>query len=179
MVWRFEARPMRTCHSFSARLWTEVMDADVLDMPSSLKEIRKRFRIIAVYSPFAIRSGPPAKPNKNQKVEWLKTTIETGTHYIRIEAMEDGWTVHYVRFEQSKAIAQYLPVRELKKPHTKTPRKRGTKPLACSSRMNFTTAQDDSLETMPGPRPMDQTRRLVPDDSGGPKLQQPTKQQTS
>ena len=31
---------MRTCHSFIARLWTAVMDADVLDMPSSLEEIR-------------------------------------------------------------------------------------------------------------------------------------------
>ena len=81
-----------------------------------------------------------------------------------------------MRFEQNTALAQCLRVRKRKKPHTRTPRKRATQPPACTSRMNFTTAQDDRLETMPGPRPMNQARRPF-SGGGGPKLQPPTKQQ--
>ena len=45
-----------------------------------------------------IQSGPPADPNKDQTIEWLKTTIDAGTYYIRVEAMEDGQTGYYLRF---------------------------------------------------------------------------------
>ena len=44
-----------------------------------------------------IQSGPPVDPNKDQTIEWLKTTIDAGTYYIRIEAMEDGRTDYYIR----------------------------------------------------------------------------------
>ena len=44
-----------------------------------------------------IQSGPPADPNKDQTIEWLKTTIHVGTYYIKVEAMEDGQTDYYLR----------------------------------------------------------------------------------
>ena len=37
----------------------------------------------------------------------------------------------------------------------------------------FTVAANDRLQTMTGPGPMNQTRRPVPNDDGGPKLQAP------
>ena len=45
-----------------------------------------------------IQSGPPEAPNKDQTIEWLKTTIDAGTYYIKVQAMEDGQTDYYLRF---------------------------------------------------------------------------------
>ena len=45
-----------------------------------------------------IQSGPPVDPSKDQTIEWLKTTINAGTYYIRVQAMEDGQTDYYLRF---------------------------------------------------------------------------------
>lgn len=39
-----------------------------------------------------IQSGPPVDPKKDQTIERLKATIDAGTYYIRVEAMEDGQT---------------------------------------------------------------------------------------
>ena len=44
-------------------------------------------------------AGPPLNPALDQiYIEWLKTVIEPGTYYIRVEALEDGATDYYVRF---------------------------------------------------------------------------------
>ena len=45
-----------------------------------------------------IRSGPPVDLTKDQTIEWLKTTIDAGTYYIKAQAMEDGQTDYYLRF---------------------------------------------------------------------------------
>ena len=45
-----------------------------------------------------LQSGPPVDPDKDQTIEWLKTTIYAGTYYIKVEAMEDGQTGYYIRF---------------------------------------------------------------------------------
>lgn len=45
-----------------------------------------------------VQSGPPANPNQDQTIEWLKTTIDAGTYYIKVQAMEDGSTSYYLRF---------------------------------------------------------------------------------
>ena len=45
-----------------------------------------------------IQSGPPVDPNKDQTIEWLKVTIDAGTYYIKVQAMEDGATGYYIRF---------------------------------------------------------------------------------
>ena len=42
-----------------------------------------------------IKSWPP---QNSPDIEWLKTVIEPGTYYIRVEAVEDGQTGYYVRF---------------------------------------------------------------------------------
>ena len=44
-----------------------------------------------------IQSGPPVDPNKDQTIEWLKVTIDAGTYYIKVQAMEDGATGYYIR----------------------------------------------------------------------------------
>ena len=36
-------------------------------------------------------------PDKDQTIEWLKTTINVGTYYIKVEAMGDGQTDYYLR----------------------------------------------------------------------------------
>ncbi len=46
-------------------------------------------------------SAPPLDPNKDQTIEWLKITLEPGTHYIRVEATEDGSTRYYLRLKLS------------------------------------------------------------------------------
>ena len=44
-------------------------------------------------------AGPPKDPNKEQVyIEWLAQTIDAGTYYIRVEALEDGATTYYLRF---------------------------------------------------------------------------------
>ena len=44
-------------------------------------------------------AGPPANPNLDQVyIEWLKTTIDAGTYYVRVEALEDDATDYYIRF---------------------------------------------------------------------------------
>ena len=44
-------------------------------------------------------AGPPADPNKDQVyIEWLQITIDAGTYYVRVEALEDGQTDYYLRF---------------------------------------------------------------------------------
>ena len=44
-------------------------------------------------------AGPPADPNKDQVyIEWLQITIDAGTYYVRVEALEDGQTSYYLRF---------------------------------------------------------------------------------
>ena len=44
-------------------------------------------------------AGPPANPDKDQVyIEWLKTTIDAGTYYIKVEALEDDATDYYIRF---------------------------------------------------------------------------------
>jgi len=43
-------------------------------------------------------SGPPADRSKDQSIEWLLTTIDAGTWYIKVQAMEDGQTDYYLRF---------------------------------------------------------------------------------
>ena len=44
-------------------------------------------------------AAPPADPNKDQVyIEWLKVTIDAGTYYIRVEALDDGATDYYIRF---------------------------------------------------------------------------------
>lgn len=48
-------------------------------------------------------SGPPLDSTKDQIVEWLKTTINPGTYYIKVEALEDGLTSYYVRFGLTEA----------------------------------------------------------------------------
>lgn len=40
---------------------------------------------------------PPGSPSD----EWIRTTLDAGTYYIRVEAMEDGYTDYYVRFGMS------------------------------------------------------------------------------
>ncbi len=42
-----------------------------------------------------IKSWPPPA---DATVEWLKTTLDTGTYYIRVEAVEDGATAYRIRF---------------------------------------------------------------------------------
>ena len=43
-------------------------------------------------------AGPPANPNLDQvHLEWLKQTIDAGTYYIRVKALEDGATDYYIR----------------------------------------------------------------------------------
>ena len=42
-----------------------------------------------------IQSWPPPV---DSTIEWLKTVIEPGTYYVRVETMEDGATDYYVRF---------------------------------------------------------------------------------
>ena len=46
-----------------------------------------------------IQSAPPADPSKDQTVEWLRTTIDAGTYYIKVQAMEDGKTDYYLRYQ--------------------------------------------------------------------------------
>ena len=44
-------------------------------------------------------AGPPKNPDLDQVyIEWLKTTIDAGTYYIRVEALGDGQTDYYIRF---------------------------------------------------------------------------------
>ena len=50
-----------------------------------------------------IQSGPPVDPNKDQTIEWLQTTIDAGTYYIKVQAMEDGQTGYYLRFKLETA----------------------------------------------------------------------------
>ena len=49
-----------------------------------------------------MRSWPPPR---NRSVEWLKMTLDAGTYYIRVEAMENGATPYYVRFGLKDAAA--------------------------------------------------------------------------
>ena len=44
------------------------------------------------------QSPPPLDPTKDQTVERLKTTLDAGTYYIRVVAMENGATDYYLRF---------------------------------------------------------------------------------
>ena len=44
-------------------------------------------------------AGPPKNPDLDQVyIEWLKTTIDAGMYYIRVEALGDGQTDYYIRF---------------------------------------------------------------------------------
>ena len=44
-------------------------------------------------------AGPPLNPNLDQVyIEWLNITIDAGTYYIRVEALEDDATDYYIRF---------------------------------------------------------------------------------
>ena len=44
-------------------------------------------------------ASPPAHPNRDQDyIEWLKITIEAGTYYVRVEALQEGATGYYIRF---------------------------------------------------------------------------------
>ncbi len=44
-------------------------------------------------------AGPPTDPNKDQVyIEWLQITIDAGTYYVLVEALEDGQTSYYLRF---------------------------------------------------------------------------------
>ena len=44
-------------------------------------------------------AGPPLNPDLDQVyIEWLKITIDAGTYYVRVEALEDGQTGYYLRF---------------------------------------------------------------------------------
>ena len=45
-----------------------------------------------------VQSGPPVDPDKDQSIEWLTTTIDAGTYYIKVQAMADGQTDYYLRF---------------------------------------------------------------------------------
>ena len=56
-----------------------------------------------------IQSRPPADPNKDQTVEWLQTTIEAGTYYIKVVAIEDGQTNYYLRFQLNAPPANSAP----------------------------------------------------------------------
>ena len=49
-----------------------------------------------------MRSWPPPR---NRSVEWLKATLDAGTYYVRVEAMENGATPYYVRFGLKDAAA--------------------------------------------------------------------------
>ena len=49
-----------------------------------------------------MRSWPPPR---NRSVEWLKMTLDAGTYYVRVEAMENGATDYYVRFGLKDAAA--------------------------------------------------------------------------
>ena len=44
------------------------------------------------------RIGSSWPPPVDATVEWLKTTLDAGTYYVRVEAAEDGATPYYVRF---------------------------------------------------------------------------------
>ena len=56
-----------------------------------------------------IQSRPPADPGRDQTVEWLQTTIEAGTYYIKVAAMEDGQTGYYLRFQLNAPPANSAP----------------------------------------------------------------------
>ncbi len=44
-------------------------------------------------------AGPPLDKRKDQVyIEWLKITIDAGTYYVRVEALEDDATGYYIRF---------------------------------------------------------------------------------
>ena len=44
-------------------------------------------------------AGPPLDKDKDQVyIEWLKVTIDAGTYYIKVEALEDDATDYYIRF---------------------------------------------------------------------------------
>ena len=44
-------------------------------------------------------AGPPSNPDLDQVyIEWLKVTIDAGTYYVRVEALEDDATDYYIRF---------------------------------------------------------------------------------
>lgn len=43
-------------------------------------------------------SGPPKKPNTDQPIEWLSTTLDAGCHYVNLAAKQDGETDYYLQF---------------------------------------------------------------------------------